>query len=84
MPYIYSCRFSSSSFFLMLVAPAFIYVCKNFQKGEFRKMTINHHFPKPILNRNIRKKTKMISPRIELGTFCVLSRCHNQLDHETN
>ena len=25
----------------------------------------------------------MISPRIELGTFCVLSRCHNQLDHET-
>ena len=26
---------------------------------------------------------KMISPRIELGTFCVLSRCHNQLDHET-
>ena len=27
---------------------------------------------------------KLISPRIELGTFCVLSRCHNQLDHETN
>ncbi|OWB58851.1 hypothetical protein B5S28_g4937 [[Candida] boidinii] len=26
----------------------------------------------------------MISPRIELGTFCVLSRCHNQLDHATN
>ena len=26
---------------------------------------------------------KMISPRIELGTFCVLSRCHDQLDHET-
>ena len=25
----------------------------------------------------------MISPRIELGTFCVLSRCHNRLDHET-
>ena len=25
----------------------------------------------------------MISPRIELGTFCALSRCHNQLDHET-
>ena len=27
---------------------------------------------------------KLISPRIELGTFCVLSRCHDQLDHETN
>ena len=27
---------------------------------------------------------QMISPRIELGTFCVLSRCHNRLDHETN
>ena len=26
---------------------------------------------------------KMIMPRIELGTFCVLSRCHNQLDHTT-
>ena len=25
----------------------------------------------------------MIEPRIELGTFCVLSRCHNQLDHPT-
>ena len=25
----------------------------------------------------------MIMPRIELGTFCVLSRCHNQLDHGT-
>ncbi|CUM65932.1 unnamed protein product [Priceomyces carsonii] len=25
----------------------------------------------------------MILPRIELGTFCVLSRCHNQLDHRT-
>ena len=25
----------------------------------------------------------MITPRIELGTFCVLSRCHNQLDHTT-
>ena len=29
-------------------------------------------------------RKKLISPRIELGTFCVLSRCHNQLDHETN
>ncbi|CUM52668.1 unnamed protein product [Debaryomyces tyrocola] len=29
-------------------------------------------------------RLKLISPRIELGTFCVLSRCHNQLDHETN
>ena len=28
-------------------------------------------------------KQILISPRIELGTFCVLSRCHNQLDHET-
>ena len=27
---------------------------------------------------------KLISPRIELGTFCVLSRCHNRLDHETD
>jgi len=26
----------------------------------------------------------MIRPRIELGTFCVLSRCHDQLDHRTN
>ena len=31
-----------------------------------------------------KKKEEMISPRIELGTFCVLSRCHNRLDHETN
>ena len=31
------------------------------------------------------KKTKiLIRPRIELGTFCVLSRCHDQLDHRTN
>ena len=30
-----------------------------------------------------KKKEEMISPRIELGTFCVLSRCHNRLDHET-
>ncbi|CUM56556.1 unnamed protein product [Debaryomyces tyrocola] len=30
-----------------------------------------------------KKRKQMISPRIELGTFCVLSRCHNQLDHET-
>ncbi|CUM55387.1 unnamed protein product [Debaryomyces tyrocola] len=29
------------------------------------------------------KKKRMILPRIELGTFCVLSRCHNQLDHKT-
>ena len=34
--------------------------------------------------RKRQKKQKMISPRIELGTFCVLSRCHNQLDHETS
>jgi hypothetical protein len=26
----------------------------------------------------------MISGRIELPTFCVLSRCHDQLDQETN
>ena len=25
----------------------------------------------------------MISPRIELGTFCVLDRCGSQLHHET-
>ena len=25
----------------------------------------------------------MIEPRIELGTLCVLSICHNQLDHPT-
>ena len=31
-----------------------------------------------------KKKEELISPRIELGTFCVLSRCHNRLDHETN
>ncbi|CUM68319.1 uncharacterized protein PRCAT00006041001 [Priceomyces carsonii] len=29
-------------------------------------------------------RIKLILPRIELGTFCVLSRCHNQLDHKTN
>jgi hypothetical protein len=29
------------------------------------------------------KKKELILPRIELGTFCVLSRCHNQLDHKT-
>ncbi len=29
-------------------------------------------------------KKYVIRPRIELGTFCVLSRCHDQLDHRTN
>ena len=40
--------------------------------------------PKTKKRRKRQKKQKMISPRIELGTFCVLSRCHNQLDHETS
>ena len=30
------------------------------------------------------EKIYVIRPRIELGTFCVLSRCHDQLDHRTN
>ena len=25
----------------------------------------------------------MISPRLDLGTFCVLDKCDNQLHHET-
>ena len=33
---------------------------------------------------SLAESKKLISPRIELGTFCVLSRCHNRLDHETN
>ncbi len=35
---------------------------------------------------NVAKKNVivLIEPRIELGTLCVLSICHNQLDHPTN
>ena len=37
---------------------------------------------KPRMKKN--EKIYVIRPRIGLGTFCVLSRCHDQLDHRTN
>ena len=36
------------------------------------------------VERSTRRKAKMIRPRLELGTFCVLDRCDNQLRHRTD
>ena len=47
------------SFSIKLAIPAFLYVCKIFQKGKFKEMTFNPPIFKPILNSNIRDITIM-------------------------